>query len=205
MVSSFVVVVPVKPTTVGKSRLDVLGSRLRAGLAEAFALDTVTAALATPGVRAVVVATDDPGVAAGARALGCSVVPDAGGLNDAVVAAAVAARRSWPEEHPVALCSDLPALRPHELAEALAALPLDRPAFVADAAGTGTTSYAAPYDAFVPAFGPGSRDRHLGLGAVEIAGVLPGLRRDVDTAHDLDVALELGVGPHTSAVLVHRH
>ena len=43
-----VVVVPVKPPALGKSRLVGLTDEQRRELAEAFALDTVTAALATP-------------------------------------------------------------------------------------------------------------------------------------------------------------
>lgn len=205
METSFVVVVPVKPTTVGKSRLDVLGPSLRASLAAAFALDTATTALDTPGVVGVVVATSDPTVAGPAGALGCLVVPDPGELNDALAAGAQVAQDRWPAAHPVALCADLPSLRPDELVTALATLPLDRAAIVADAAGTGTTTYAAPYGLFSPAFGPGSRERHVASGAAEITGDLIGLRTDVDTPHDLDVALELGVGPHTAAVLLHGH
>ena len=54
-----VVVVPVKPPTYGKSRLAGLADDHRRDLAEAFALDTVQAAAATPGVDAVLVVTDD--------------------------------------------------------------------------------------------------------------------------------------------------
>ncbi|MCB0908942.1 MAG: 2-phospho-L-lactate guanylyltransferase [Nocardioidaceae bacterium] len=205
MVTSFVVVVPVKPTTVGKSRLDVLGTQLRAQLAAAFALDAIATALDTTGVAAVVVSTNDPTVGGPAGAMGCLVVPDPGGLNDSLVAGAQVAQDRWSAAHPVALCADLPSVRPDELGAALALLPLDRPAIVADAAGTGTTTYAAPYGLFSPAFGPGSRARHLAAGAVEITGDLIGLRTDVDTPHDLDLALDLGVGPHTRSVLLHGH
>ena len=44
------VVVPVKPPAFGKSRLVGLSDEQRRDLAEAFALDTVQAASATPGV-----------------------------------------------------------------------------------------------------------------------------------------------------------
>jgi 2-phospho-L-lactate guanylyltransferase len=75
-------------------------------------------------------------------------------------------------------------------------------AFLADAAGIGTTLLAAaPGVPLAPAFGGASRDRHLASGAREIT--LPGVdsaRRDVDTAADLRVALALGVGPRTAAI-----
>jgi 2-phospho-L-lactate guanylyltransferase len=70
---------------------------------------------------------------------------------------------------------------------------------VADAPGVGTTMYAAPHELFDPHFGPGSRLQHLGAGAVEIDGDLLTLRHDVDDLDDLRRALDLGVGPHTSA------
>ncbi len=49
----YVVLVPVKPPAVGKSRLVGLPDGPRRELAAAFALDTVSACLATPGVGAV--------------------------------------------------------------------------------------------------------------------------------------------------------
>ncbi len=74
---------------------------------------------------------------------------------------------------------------------------------VADAAGTGTTLLtAAPDVPLRPAFGGGSFQRHVSAGAHAVTGVaLAGLRRDVDTAADLDDACRLGVGRHTGAVL----
>src|SRR6478672_1404810 len=52
-----VVVVPVKPPALGKSRLVGMTDEQRRELAEAFALDTVAAAAATAGVEAVLVVT----------------------------------------------------------------------------------------------------------------------------------------------------
>jgi 2-phospho-L-lactate guanylyltransferase len=73
--------------------------------------------------------------------------------------------------------------------------------FVADAEGVGTTMVVAPdLDGFRPAFGPGSRERHLEAGAVEIDVDVPTLRRDVDEPTDLDEAIALGVGSRTAMV-----
>jgi 2-phospho-L-lactate guanylyltransferase len=94
--------------------------------------------------------------------------------------------------------ADLPALKPAELAQALA---ISEPSsFVPDTDGTGTTLYLAREGSvFAPAFGPDSRNRHLALGARELpAG--PGLRQDVDTLHDLSAARELGLGPRTTVI-----
>ena len=69
-----------------------------------------------------------------------------------------------------------------------------------DAAGTGTTMYAAgPGATFCPRFGPGSRRAHLSAGAVELTlPGLRGLRRDVDTPEDLRGAVALGLGPRSA-------
>ena len=60
----FVVLVPVKPPAVGKSRLSELGDRERRELAAAFALDTVEACRHATLVGQVLVITDDAGFAA---------------------------------------------------------------------------------------------------------------------------------------------
>lgn len=215
-----VVVVPVKPLARAKSRLAPLPESRRRDLAGAFALDTVAVALATPGVLAVLVVSDDEDVADGLRSahhdghpeVRCVVVPDGvpGDLNATLVTAAEEAARRWPGCRTAALCADLPALRVDELARAVAAAAgLDRASYVRDARGTGTTMYAAPPGLFSPRFGPGSARAHAADGARDLAdeidGGLQGLRQDVDVAEDLDVVLALGVGDHTSRVVTPAH
>jgi 2-phospho-L-lactate/phosphoenolpyruvate guanylyltransferase len=74
-------------------------------------------------------------------------------------------------------------------------------AFVADAAGTGTTLVAAPPGVDLdPRFGDRSAARHAAAGARPLVGDWPTLRRDVDTVDDLAAAAELGLGPYTCAV-----
>jgi 2-phospho-L-lactate/phosphoenolpyruvate guanylyltransferase len=198
-----VVLLPVKPPSVGKSRLVGLPTDLRRDLAVAFALDTASAYLTTAGVGAVLVVTDDAAFSQHLTALGCEAVPDgaAGDLNACLRLAASEALRRWPWLSPVAVCADLPALRPVELGSALGALPAGVASFVADAAGSGTTMYAAPHDAFDPRFGPDSRAAHLNAGAVPVAGDLASLRQDVDDLDDLRRVLGLGVGPRTGRVV----
>ncbi|WP_426510587.1 hypothetical protein ACPPVO_07890 [Dactylosporangium sp. McL0621] len=103
----------------------------------------------------------------------------------------------------VALTADLPAMRPEDLEAALvAAARAGRRAFVPDLEGTGTVLLAAPAgEALAPQFGPGSAAAHLRSGAVRLDGAWPSLRRDVDTAADLDAAARLGLGAHTGQVL----
>ncbi|GAA4247985.1 hypothetical protein GCM10022255_026120 [Dactylosporangium darangshiense] len=103
----------------------------------------------------------------------------------------------------VALTADLPAMRPEDLESALvAAARTGRRAFVPDLEGTGTVLLAAPAgQALTPHFGPGSAAAHLRSGAVRLDGAWPSLRRDVDTAADLDAAARLGLGTHTGQVI----
>jgi 2-phospho-L-lactate guanylyltransferase len=130
------------------------------------------------------------------------VVPDEprDGLNAALRHGAAYAASRWPGSGTAALSADLPALRPAELAGALRAASAWRTAFMADAAGDGTTLYtASPGAAFEPAFGLASRSRHAAGGAAELAGDgIPGLRRDVDTPADLRTATLLGLGPRSA-------
>jgi 2-phospho-L-lactate guanylyltransferase len=200
--TGFVVLVPVKQVARAKSRLAALGDDARRSLVAAFAADTVTAALGSSAVRAVMVVTDDHELAADLRVLGVQVVPDAttDDLNESLVQAAAEAQRRWPGHGLAALCADLPALDPDDLSTALEVASRHAAAFVADAAGDGTTMVAAASRAdFTPRFGHGSREAHAADGVHEIVEIdVPTLRRDVDTPADLETALRLGVGVHTA-------
>ena len=200
---SWSVVVPLKPLALAKSRLAAAGG-VRRALALAFALDTVAAALACEAVADVTVVTDDPTAGAELAALGAFVEPDApaAGLNAALRHGAQAVRRRRAGAAVAALNGDLPALRPAELSLVLQeAAGAPQRAFLADAAGLGTTLLtAAAHIPLSPGFGGPSRARHLASGAREITlATVPGVRQDVDTAEDLRTALALGVGPRTLA------
>jgi len=199
----FVVVVPVKPPAVGKSRLLGLDVEVRRALAEGFAQDTVTACLAAGLVAQVLVVTDDARFSVVLGGLGADTMPDgvSDDLNGALRLAAAEAHRRWPHLVPVALCADLPSLRAEDLDAALARVVLPHPGFVPDTAGTGTTMYAAAYEEFNPCFGPGSRDAHLDAGADELTDVPASVRLDVDDLDDLRAAAALGLGPRTAAVV----
>lgn len=202
-----VVVLPVKPLALGKSRLPDLPGARRRDLAEAFARDTIAAALATPSVAAVLVVTDDHTFAAELASEGCAVIPDgvSEDLNGTLLQAAREAGRRWPGLRVAALCADLPALTPSDLATALdVAADAGGPAYVRDVAGTGTTMYVATGAEFMPAFGHHSAAAHSAAGAREVDGDLPTLRRDVDDVADLSHALVLGVGAHTAAATGRR-
>lgn len=226
----WVVVVPVKVATEGKSRLaGVLDDRVRVALVRAMALDTIDAALASSLVGHVLVVTADPVLTAAAGRFG--VVPEprpaatesalprdaapfavspgdpaplaVSPLNWAVLAGIAAARSTVPGVAVAALLGDLPALRPDDLDAALALAGSVPRGFVPDAQGTGTTMLTARGGAVpVPRFGAGSACAHELAGHVRLA-VPRGstLRRDVDLPADLDEVAALELGARTGALL----
>jgi 2-phospho-L-lactate guanylyltransferase len=135
--------------------------------------------------------------------LGAAVVADApdAGLNPALQHGADLLRAEHPGRGVATVSADLPSLRPQDLAAVLRQVPRGGRAFVADADSRGTTLLAAgPGADLSPAYGPGSRARHLASGAAELHGP-PALRRDVDTPDDLRAAAALGLGPRTREVV----
>lgn len=200
-VPSWSIIVPAKQLAVAKTRLRPVTDRhvgAHAELVLALLADTVAAALACPAVAEVVVVTDDPAAGRVVRVLGARTIadePDAG-LNPALEHAA--RRLTGPLG---ALSSDLPALRPAELAAALAQAERSPRAFVPDAQGSGTTLLTAAGVPLRPAFGRRSAAAHRAGGAVQLSGDWPGLVRDVDTEVDLRAALASGAGPRTTALM----
>ncbi|PRC52684.1 2-phospho-L-lactate guanylyltransferase, partial [Mycobacterium sp. ITM-2017-0098] len=85
-----------------------------------------------------------------------------------------------------------------ELAEAIRAARAHPRSYVTDRHGTGTAALFSFGVLLDPHFGADPAQRHRRSGAVELTGAWPGLRSDIDTPDDLDVARDLGVGPATS-------
>lgn len=200
----WVVVVPVKAAVRGKSRLEHDGVD-RVVLARAIALDTLEAASRCALVAQVVVVSDDPALARDSAAIpALRFVPEGErrGL-DAAVATGVDAIDPGARMFRAALLGDVPALRPSDLADALEAAASTDRAVVADAEGTGSTLVtAAPGVAWTSAFGVDSFAKHIALGCTPLpVADASTLRRDVDTAAQLDAAAALGLGPRTAALL----
>lgn len=200
----WVAVVPVKLLAVAKSRLG-LADAVRQELALAMACDVVAACLGVPAVAATVVVTNDARAAAALVGLGAVVVADGSdaGLNPALVDGARHAEGWYPRCGVVAVSSDLAALEADAMSSLLSeAAAFDR-AVVTDSAGTGTTVLTARAGvALDPCFGPGSRNRHVMQGAVELdLARWPQARRDVDTLADLAAAAALGLGAHTTELV----
>ncbi|MEV0270930.1 2-phospho-L-lactate guanylyltransferase [Hamadaea sp. NPDC050747] len=183
--------VPLKALPRAKSRLR--GAPAEVGhdrLVVALALSTVRAAQRADGVDEVVVVTGDERLRRELTPFGVRFADDAGSLNGSLAAAADALTgRSV-----AALTGDVPALRPVELAEALALATVR--SFVPDLPGDGTVLLAAPAgERLRPEFGPDSAAAHARSGAKRLDGAWPTLRRDVDTAADLAEAVRLGWVP----------
>lgn len=171
---------PLKPLAVAKSRLrGALPDLSHESLVLSLANATIAAALASDAVGRLIIISND-------RWLGWETLPDCGGGLNAAIACA-ATRITGPV---AAMPADLPALRPHELSDALGYAAVR--SFVPDADGTGTVLLAAPSGGLLPCFGPLSARAHRLSGARELTKDWPTLRRDVDTAADLDAALRLG-------------
>lgn len=204
--ASWTVVVPAKRLGAAKSRLARLAGARRPELALAMLVDTISAAGAATGVRAVLVVTDDDDVATAARTHGAHVLADrpAAGLNAAFSLGIHSLTAQAPGGGAVLLAGDLPALRPAQLETVLDLVARTHGMVaVADRAGTGTTLLAARTATTLhPAFGPDSFARHRGLGAIGVGLTgLDGLRCDVDDTDDLREAVRLGVGPATTRAL----
>ena len=190
MTLSWLVLVPIKSTRIGKSRIALDPGRRRR-LARAMALDTVTAVAAAGCVGGVWVLVDDPADGDMFRGMSGVCVRRTGvvGLNDVIREACRALPAAGGEgPRPVAvLPADLPSLEPGELDDALLRASAVPRAVVPDRQGTGTTLLAARDAALLrPQYGPGPFAAHRCSGAAGLQ--LPddsGLRCDVDVMADL--------------------
>ena len=140
------------------------------------------------------------------RALGCEVIPDgvSEDLNATLVQAAAEVVRRWPDAVPVALCADLPGLRPGELVAVLAE--------AADAAwrrglqpscatgpASGRRSTPLPADRFDPHFGIDSAASATRPPAPSRWGRTPRACAPTSTTSATSARRwSAGVGPHTS-------
>lgn len=196
------VIVPVKGQLAAKSRLHPPSGVRRADLAHAFALDTISAAVACMPPAHVFVVTSDELTASFVRDQGGTLVPELGeGLNPAVRQAIGYIERALGVGPTAVLLGDIPALRPRDLAHALNACAVHPRAMVPDASGTGTVLLSAltPQDLH-PRFGPDSAREHA-RDCTRLDLDLPALRTDVDDDQALRRAIAIGVGRHTAAVL----
>lgn len=199
-------IVPVKDQSTAKSRLNPPTGVARADLAHAFALDTISAAVAGIPPAHLVVVTSDEHTATFVRHQGGVVIADQGnGLNPAIRLGIEYVERALGPGPTAVLLGDIPTLRPRDLMNALAVCAGYSRALVPDASGSGTVLLSAlsPQD-LNPRFGPNSAREHS-RDCVRLDLDLPALRVDVDDDQALRHAITIGVGRYTAVVLHPRH
>jgi 2-phospho-L-lactate/phosphoenolpyruvate guanylyltransferase len=192
-------VLPVKRFHSAKQRLAAgLDGEQRRTLAAAMLGDVLEAIGAARTIERTILVSGDPIAQELAAAAGAEVVPDPedGGHVEAALAG-IARAEADGATCAVLLAGDCPLLDPRELDRLLTGVPERYVGIVPDRHGTGTNALALrPPAAIVPAFGEGSRARHVAL--AREAGVpfgveeLPSLGLDLDTPADV-VALTLAL------------
>jgi 2-phospho-L-lactate/phosphoenolpyruvate guanylyltransferase len=195
-------IIPVKDQLTAKSRLHPPAGVARADLAHAFALDTITAAVAGIPPAHLVVVTSDEHTASFVREQGAIVIADqGGGLNPAIRLGIRYMERVLDLGPTAVLLGDIPTLRPEDLVNALSVCAAHPRALVPDASGRGTVLLTAlsPRDLH-PQFGPDSARKHS-RDCMRLDLDLPALRTDVDDDQSLRHAITIGVGRHTAVVL----
>ena len=206
-------ILPVKRLTGAKRRLGTgLEEEERRALVLAMAGDVLEAIGGARTIERTLVVTAEPAIEELAREAGAEVLPDPTEKGHPEAALIGIERATANGARCVVLLpGDCPMLDPRELDRLLTGVPERFVAVVPDRHGTGTNALVlSPPDAIRPAFGEGSRERHVAA-AVEAAiphaeEDLPSLALDLDTPADviaLTTALHSGRGraPRTARVL----
>jgi 2-phospho-L-lactate guanylyltransferase len=201
---SALAVVPVKNFDRAKQRLKDEGySVSRRALVESMLTDVLMALRRAETIDAAIVVTQDRAAERLALAWDAEVVADPDEASHSAAAAIgikEAQRRG--ARSVLIVAGDCPALLQGEV-DALLRRHVGRPGVVVipDRHGTGTNALLlTPPDAIVPAFGPGSCERHVSIAnaagvPVEVVEV-PSLAIDIDTVADLE-ALKAAFADHT--------
>jgi 2-phospho-L-lactate/phosphoenolpyruvate guanylyltransferase len=200
-------IVPIKRFADAKRRLAAgLDDERRVAVVAAMLEDTLEAIAAVRSIEHTIVVSGDPRAQEIVAAAGTAeVLADPADEGHVVAALAGIARAEVDGAGCVVLLpGDCPLLDPKEIDSLLTGVPASYVAIVPDRHGTGTNALAlAPPGAIEPAFGEGSRARHVA--AARAAGVpyaveeLPSLALDLDTPADL-VALTRALASGTGRV-----
>jgi 2-phospho-L-lactate guanylyltransferase len=189
-------VLPVKRFDAAKQRLAAgIDAARRRELAAAMVADVLDAIGEARSIERLIVVTGDPTAQELAAKASAEVVPDPEDAGHVEAAQAGIARAEAEGAERVALLAgDCPLLDPRELDRLLTGVPGTYVGIVPDRHGSGTNALLlSPPDAIVPAFGEGSRARHVE--AARRAGIpfgieeLPSIELDLDTPADV-IALQ---------------
>jgi len=189
-------VLPVKRLDAAKQRLAAgIDEERRRELAAAMVADVLDAIGEARAIERLIVVSGDPIAQELASKAGAEVVPDPEDAGHVQAAqAGIVRAEAEGAERVVLLAGDCPLLDPRELDRLLTGVPTHYVGIVPDRHGTGTNALLlSPPSAIVPAFGEGSRDRHVE--AARAAGLpfgieeLPSIELDLDTPADV-IALQ---------------
>jgi 2-phospho-L-lactate guanylyltransferase len=185
-------VLPVKRFAEAKRRLAAgIDDERRETVVEAMLGDVLAALGEARSVERTIVVSDEERALAPAESAGALIVPDPGeGGHSGAALAGIARAEELGAECVALLPGDCPLLNPRDLDHLLTGFPDPYVAVVPDRHGSGTNALVLrPPDAIRPAFGEGSRERHVA--AARAAGVpfaveeLPSLALDLDTPADV--------------------
>jgi 2-phospho-L-lactate guanylyltransferase len=206
-------IIPVKRFGEAKQRLAAgIEDQRREALVAAMLEDVLEAIGEARSIERTIVVTDEPGAAEGASRRGAAVVPDvAEGGHPAAALAGIARAEELDAGCVALLPGDCPLISPRELDRLLTGVPPSYVAIVPDRHGTGTNALVlAPPDAIAPAFGEGSRARHVAdaraRGVPFAVEELPSLALDLDTPADIvaltrELEAQPGRARHTAKAL----
>jgi 2-phospho-L-lactate guanylyltransferase len=213
MTMATLAILPIKSFDNAKQRLETgLGPGPRRALAEAMFSDVLVALGRAQSIDDVLVVTSDRGAQLIAGGHGTSVLDDLDRGHSEAAARGIQRALETGVERVLLVPGDCPTLDPGQLDE-LVARPVTAPSalIVPDRHGTGTNALLlTPPTALAPAFGPGSRERHVAN--ARLAGTsaevveVTSLALDVDTPDDLEalrseLASTRGGAAHTRGML----
>jgi 2-phospho-L-lactate guanylyltransferase len=185
-------ILPIKRFNAAKQRLAAgLGGEQRRTLAAAMVEDVLEAIGAARTIERTIVVSGDPIAQELAAAAGAEVVPDPedGGHVEAALAGIARAELAG-AGCVVLLPGDCPLLDPRELDRLLTGVPERYVGIVPDRHGAGTNALVlSPPSAIAPAFGEGSRERHVE--AARAAGVPFGVEDMASLGLDLDTPADV--------------
>lgn len=185
-------VLPVKRFAAAKQRLAAgVDDERRRALAAAMVADVLEAIGEARTIERTIVVSGDPVAQELAAGAGAEIVPDPADAGHVEAALAGIARAEVEGASCVVLLAgDCPLLDSRELDRLLTGVPERYVGIVPDRHGTGTNALVlSPPDAIVPAFGEGSRARHVA--AAREAGVAFGVEELASLGLDLDTPADV--------------
>jgi 2-phospho-L-lactate guanylyltransferase len=185
-------ILPVKRFDAAKRRLSIgIDEQRRAELIEAMVADVLEAIGRARAIERTILVSSEPAAAEIAVAAGALVIPDSAEAGHVAAAlAGIARAEAEGAGSVVLLAGDCPLLDPHELDRLLTGVPERYVGIVPDRHGTGTNALLlSPPNAIVPAFGEGSRARHVA--AARAAGVPYGVEELASLGLDLDTPADV--------------